>query len=794
MKGRNRHPDAPTLCSSDIVAGIGIAPRSFLATSIALFEDSILQKRVADLIGKLDQGNVAAQSSPDSDDTAVASLQKTAAGLSSSKLSDDELRLILWIKVREALQLPALTFGSLRSSKYAADDLVAASMGTLKPNAVDVVKSKLGLGSKEHVPSNLDELARRTLAELIESVFEVKHPATKPIRDEMLRSIKCEIESLTPEVQAELMKSIGAQDLNDDAIRKILITGGGLGSLGVGVSLGGFSAYILTAQASAFIPFVSGPALVSLVAVLSNPITIILTTLGVGALLTKNVNDKIATAIALRVLSLLALTGVSAGEKGHRKMIRIFALLRDKSVLRGVPDSCLKRYQSDWRIISPIHESPNELSVQTAEVMDRAISADRGLDRWARVLEPGRGQASSVTGRASFSLGELLYTLHAIDPGVLQMLSDVSDLEAFALDSSARRSPWQTSVQIEPELFVSHSVVASLLIEQGHLIELPGHGVQADWHIKVDGEPFRILNVSNLYEVERQLALGLPHPILANAEIAALMASKDPLPEWASQVHFVEGYSKKLVNDTKEQMLAASDHASDTHNLDFIVPLSAIRHVIRYGQGEISGRQAIQEILIDGTVQTGLAVAGKFAGGTIGLLVFGPAGGLVFAGVLPMLSRSQLGPAKNILERATQGNQYKEWNGHALESFKRLVDRLQKALIRKAEKLKARQFASRNKVVSEYLCWRQEDALRFLRERHKRLKSLDDLAPGKIEEASAHLLSWLSTSTLHPKIYQLPLAEWTVMMSKRPDLGDNLTEAVDRGRRLMERLWNSRKT
>jgi hypothetical protein len=55
------------------------------------------------------------------------------------------------------------------------------------------------------------------------------------------------VSQLDPAVRAQLLEAIGARELNDDAIRTILLTGGGLASLGTAVSVAGFSAYILAA-------------------------------------------------------------------------------------------------------------------------------------------------------------------------------------------------------------------------------------------------------------------------------------------------------------------------------------------------------------------------------------------------------------------------------------------------------------------------------------------------------------------------------------------------------------------
>jgi uncharacterized protein YaaW (UPF0174 family) len=84
---------------------------------------------------------------------------------------------------------------------------------------------------------------------------------------DLISKVRTQLEQMDEGAQKELLNSIGAEKLNDAAVRKVLLTAGGLTALSTSVGLAGFSAYILAAQASAFIPLISGPALVSIVAV-----------------------------------------------------------------------------------------------------------------------------------------------------------------------------------------------------------------------------------------------------------------------------------------------------------------------------------------------------------------------------------------------------------------------------------------------------------------------------------------------------------------------------------------------
>ena len=91
------------------------------------------------------------------------------------------------------------------------------------------------------------------------------------------------------------------------------LAGGSLAGLVLAVDLAGFSAYIIAAQASAFIPLVGGKTAVSLLAVLANPL-IALGVLGIGGWFAASSAGSAANrAIAARLAVLLALGMVMPG-------------------------------------------------------------------------------------------------------------------------------------------------------------------------------------------------------------------------------------------------------------------------------------------------------------------------------------------------------------------------------------------------------------------------------------------------------------------------------------------------
>ena len=780
----------PTLQSQDLVAGLGLAPRDLLATCLALFEDSTLQQRLSERMDAL-QKKLSGQKPDASENLAtVTSLQKRVLDWKSAPVEDDVLRLVLWLRLREAFDLPPLTFGTLRSARTAADDVVAATLKSIQPDSFEAAKNWAGIGEVREIPTSLDALARQTMAELVANVMQADDAANAATREALLREMRHTVEQLDEASRAKLLTAINAREFNDDAIRTMLLTGGGLASFGGAVSVAGFSAYILAAQASAFIPLVSGPALVSFVAVLSNPITIVLATAGMGWWATRSANQKIQSAIAMRVIALLALTGISASDAGLRGMTRAFTQLPTIRRAGTLDGKVLEKYQADWQTIAQAGSPAKPMEQRVAQVMEQPLSGGSdGLasSRWERLVGKGNGAAQDMAAMGALTLGELIYHIHSLDPLVLagadfSRVDDLSDPIAFAafahaIDAMGAKSHLGALSNLKG--YVAEQVVASQLVQQGHVVEFPATSNQAGWDIAVDGIQFQVKNAAELGLLSRHFDKGYDYPILANAEVADLLAKaaeKGHAPAWADQVHFVEGYSQQSVQELTDQTLDAGDAMLHPHVPLFAVTLSAIWQWSRFSSGQVSGSQAVQEVLINGTVGASLAVAGNYAGVAIGLLVFGPAGALVLGSALPILSRSQVGLAKDWAEAATKGAAYKDWHSKAHASLHRLIAVLHARLLDKTQRIKARAIHPKAPLIDSYLHWRVDEDVRFLNEVRLRLQQIRDDSRLNVEDASERLIVWISTSTLHPATYQSELHGLLDLLGRRPALKDNLTE------------------
>jgi len=774
----------PVLASRDIVAGLGAAPRDLLAACLALFDDSTLQRRIGTLVDRWTSKKDGA------DAEAAAAVQDSLRAWKESPLSDDALRVLLWMYLREAFALPPLTFASLRSAGTAADDMVARALHSLQPGAVKKFAEQWGLKESKELPSTLDALARQTMEELMTSFLNAEDAQSKQAREALLAETRERVSKLPPEDRARLMQAVGADDINDAALRNILLTGGGLGVFGASVSLAGFSAYILAAQASAFIPLVSGPALVSFVAVLSNPITIIAATAGMGWWATRSANQKIRGAVGVRVLSLLALNGLEAGVAGMRAMIDAFDGLADLRQAGKLPATVLADYKADWNRIASVRRKATGLDPAVAQLMERPANAEGASARLGAFVDARASEQRNTVALAGLTLGDILYNAFSIDPAVLKAadFSRVEDLgnpvafSAFAHRIEAMDPDARLGAVSNLKGYVAERVVAARLIEQGHVVEFPATSNQAGWDISVDGTRFQIKDEADLSGLHRHfVGHGYDFPVIANAELADKLDrhSGHDLPDWANHVHFVEGYSNEVVEHVTRSSLDAGDHMLHPHVPLFTLVLSGIRNVGRMKRNEITGTQAVQEVLLDGGTRAGLAVVGNYVGVGVGLLVFGPAGALVLGAVAPIISQRQSSLVKGKLDEWVKDATYCAWADDARRALSGLIASAEVALKQKATLLQARQPDDGEAAVVHYLRWRTDDQLGFLHEAGCRLQAIADDKTSAVEILIARMMSWLSTSTLHPTAYQAKLDSLSKILKRRPSTTDRIAVVAE---------------
>jgi hypothetical protein len=778
----------PLVTPPNVVQGLGTASREVLAVYISLFEDTTLARRLDALFSKslkkIEGWQGRADRAPSEGET-LSSLRRRADSWKDSDRSDDDLRLTLWIYLREAFALDPIACTSTRSASESCDDLVAAALHSLEPSFAKKLWSQVRSADLSDRPATLDALAQKTLGELMEKILRGDTPEERAARDEIMADVRTRLDALDEDDRQRLLREIGSDDLNDAAIQKILITGGGLTVLSASVSLAGFSAYILAAQLSAYVPLITGPGLVSFLAVLSNPITVVVATGGMVWRAATSANRQIRQAVAVRVISLLGLGGVSAGQPGIDAMLCAFRRLPDLHVFGDLQRDALQRYQQEWRSIERSSNSPNTLDADIASMMARPANAGASRDEQ-------QGELENAAALAVMTLGDVLYCAYAIDPTVMQAagfaratdLSDPIDFAAFAHTIEAMNPAGRIGAISDVKGYVAERVVAAQLIANGHHVVFPAASNEAGWDIDVDGVKVQIKDTVDLSYIAKHFEhYGYQYPLIANAEVADLLAAHNPetLPEWAHHVYFVEGYSNGLVEHMTDRSIEAGDGMTHPHVPTFALILSAYRNFLRLQRREITAEQAYQQVLLDGATRMSLAAIGGFAGKGIGLLIFGPAGALVLGVVVPVASQMQSKSVQSRLDAIVTSKIYKDWKIDMQLAIDALVMKVSSSLTTKANVIKQRLDALEDGAAAIYLRWRLNDDLCFLREAWCRLDLLTNERERSIEMMFSKLLVWTGTSTIHPAVFQEELAASSRVFARRPRMTDRLMEHVKTG-------------
>jgi len=230
----------------DILSGLGAADRPLLSACIALFEDSTLARRLSQLYGQV-KGSTPAwlrqvwevREIEDVD----ASVQSRIDFWNGDDWSDDDVRLIVWIYLREAFALPERLCLSERGAARICDDLAAAAIAVGAPlSATPDDPSQGAVNLARVVQPVLHELLATALGEGPGQLDTAK-------QERLVAEARARLERMDAADRERLLKAAAVQDLNDAAVRKILLTGGGLVMFAGGVEVAGFSAYILAAKA-----------------------------------------------------------------------------------------------------------------------------------------------------------------------------------------------------------------------------------------------------------------------------------------------------------------------------------------------------------------------------------------------------------------------------------------------------------------------------------------------------------------------------------------------------------------
>ena len=618
------------LQSSHVAAGLGRANREFLSVCLGVFDDSTLLKRVEGALrNTLDKTPIR---------KLVSRVESSARKWElNEKLTDDHLRALLWIKLQRALDVCPRITQSTRGCERLVDDLVAAGLQVVDSEASGGRFNQIVRRAKNqkanHTPTNtLAALVEPLLSRMLKQAMgEDECGMDEVSRQRLVSDI---IDGLGEEERREILSRVSEEDI-DSAVKKLLATGGVHGAFAASVAGTGFAPYILAAQASAFIPFVSGPALVSFVSVLANPVFFVVVASGLGWYWNRKANKKAAAQVAVHLIALLACDGLRRQKEAVDNLVASFDRIRELPRDAFTDREEESTYKSLW------HEM--EANSWLSHPRDRVALADQ----WER-----QDLFRDSVAIGAISIGDLLYSLAAVDPNVVAAADfarsdEISNPVDFALNLLNQfKDPWgarKTPTAQRGDLaqlkgYTMEQLAAANLSKDGHVVQVADDSNQPGWDLIVDGQKFQVKCLADSSLLNEHFERYPDIPVLANSDLAD---EAETWPdEWRDSVFFLEGHTDELVGEVVARSYAEAKDLGDNDVPEIAVAYVAARHLWSLKKGEVTGTQATSQILLEGGTRAGLAVVGSVVGQAVGLVLFGPAGALIGGGVSPIVAQA----------------------------------------------------------------------------------------------------------------------------------------------------------
>lgn len=628
-----------------ILAGLGALERRELCNLIASFEATTLlsmsMDRVSDVLSRFQKDDQSSETS-----AFARRLKAIADNLFASDTSDRALRIRLWVRIAEALDLDStFPLSSRRANSvgagvaHKASSVMSVPVGAISENVPQrgmqktwqAVKALRGR-SHQDFASLVAEQAQLVAKAVAEAATSGEIP--EEMASALGQRVRDQIRSMPPELRDDAMRD--ALTAGDRAAFTVLATGTAAFSIGMGVNLAGFSAYILAAQASAFIPFMSGPAVVSTLFLLANPLFSIPAVLGIGYLANNYVNGGQAAKLAAIVSVQLSLRGLSADRDGLAVVLNDFRTA-GRTDLAWLPTATTAATMARNAAIAKV--TGGRLPNAPGDLKTAALASDQRSDLLIGVLSKNRGDAFEMAAVTALSAGDVLYNAVSIDPMVLAAADfsrsedpgDIFQFSVFAERVGSMSEAAAAGAGNNLRGYVSEQLVAARLSEVGHVVSFPETSNNAGFDLLVDGVPFQVKCLQGLEGLRTHFGKYPDMPVYANAELAEAVINSGE--EWAKLVFYVDGFDREIAHLIMTASLETAEALGDLNVPFFAMAVSSARNLHRVWRGRIPLSDLPFSVVMDASVKGGLSAIGALSGKAVGLFAFGPAGALVLSGV-----------------------------------------------------------------------------------------------------------------------------------------------------------------
>lgn len=654
----NQSPPPAHIVPTAIAAGLGLADRREICGLLAVLEASATMELLKSFATTA-QDKLRRTAAPVVDQVVL-----TTDSLDNSAASTDALRHRLWFELCQALGLPMQL--PLSSRKIRSDTMAMGMRAAevLKPAVIAARQADEDLDT-----GRLGKFGRR----LRRSGPKIWSGQTETVSfpdivvaelKTMLKSIRqAERDgSLDPEVAAAIRKG-------QRAISSAAFVGGGWAAFATAVGSAGFAPYVIAAKLSAVIPFVGGPALVSFLAVVTNPVTVVagIAVLGYGAL-----NGKTAAAreaVAARICVILAVRGLGDQDGG------VAALTTSFRSMHRIPASEFTHMRPEQ--YRELTDRARRIEFRLTTDLPPGVGVAPGV--WGlRVAENSHNDAPDAALTAALTAGDMLYHAAAIDPAVLAA-ADFSRTLVIEnpLELAIHISSFATlGAQIGLRGYTAEQLVMVRLVDQGHMVELAAGSTMPGYDLIIDGNPVQVKCGESLSLLQEHFSKYPGIPVIADVDLARMAAATDA--PWAHLVTTIDGFDLEYVQGIVARSLDAAETLGDG-----ILPLYALvvggaRAASKAWTGEIHFEDLPSWLVLDLSIRGGLASAGQIGGAFVGLLAIGPAGALILGPVAGAAALLGTGKVHSLMDRAIRT----EWHAAVISA----AENLRKAIVRSCDR------------------------------------------------------------------------------------------------------------
>jgi hypothetical protein len=319
--------------------------------------------------------------------------------------------------------------------------------------------------------------------------------------------------------------------------------------------------------------------------------------------------------------------------------------------------------------------------------------------------------------------------------------------------------------------YVAEQIVMAKLIEKGHQVSLPEASNNPGFDLLVDGQELQVKCLSDLHGLAEHFAKYPDTAVIANAELAADVAASGAA--WAAQVYFLDGFDLDTAVHLLRESLATGAEIVDLDVPYFAVAVSAAKQVHGWWKSQASLADLPFEIAVDGALKGSLAIAGGLSGQALGLLIFGPAGAVVFGGSGGVLALFGAGSARQALDKGL----HPEWFDRLSHASLQFIHALRRAIAAKTQQLDTK-LDMLGGVERDDVAWvraRMLDDKIFLAEAAVAAEKLADIC-NPLDQAEAALRTAYDFA-VHPRSLHVELQALMTVFGSRPKAADNV-EAI----------------